>query len=169
VILGCVCALVDPRDGCIRYVGMTTKNLVDRLSEHMCQTHLRGITHKDKWIRLLKRNGLRAEIIALQGGIPLPELPGAERGWIAKLNRGQLTNGTEGGEGVFGYKHTDETKKLLAEKTRARVATPETRAKMSRAHKGREREFTDEWRANLSIAAKRRCAIALERRASGNP
>lgn len=50
------------------------------------------------------------------------------------LKLGPLTNKTNGGDGVSGYKHTDETKKILSE----RIFTDEHRSRMSKSNKGRK-------------------------------
>lgn len=164
--MGNVYVLVDPRNGEVRYVGMTTKPLPERLHEHMCQTHNVGLTHKDRWVRALKRANLRASIVELEGGIRDSDLPEAERAWIRKFApSGRLTNGTAGGEGVFSYKHTPETKAFLAEKNRTRKVSAETRAKMSASQRARlDCEVTAEARANMSRAAKRRYLARLESR-----
>jgi len=43
----------------------------------------------------------------------------------------KLCNMTDGGEGVSGYKHNEETKKILSEKGLGRKATKETKLKMA--------------------------------------
>ncbi len=48
----------------------------------------------------------------------------------------RLSNMTEGGEGVSGYKHTNETKQANSLRTTGRAVSQETRAKISASTKG---------------------------------
>ena len=68
----------------------------------------------------------------------------------------KLTNMTDGGEGVSGYKHTKETKKLLGELNKKRIVTEETRKKISLIWKDKKRKpFTEEHKKKISEAAKK--------------
>lgn len=88
---------------------------------------------------------------------------------LISVYRASLCNITDGGEGASGYKHSDETKAIMAamkigyvpkippeareRAARARIGKKmsiESRAKMSAAWVGRV--VTDEWRANISKA-----------------
>jgi hypothetical protein len=89
-------ALTDPRIGLVRYVGKA-KDLLKRFAGHLDEAR-REQTHKARWIRALKREGL------IPGTLILEEVEDgredqAERLWIKKFPPGQLTNATEGGEG----------------------------------------------------------------------
>ena len=99
------------------------------------------------------------------------------------LGLGTLVNMTDGGDGTFGYKHTNETKvtmsnnrkgKSLSEETKLKMRKPlseETKLKMSQSRKGRTfseehklklseakkgKPKSDEHKLNMSIAAKNR-------------
>ena len=50
-------------------------------------------------------------------------------------NTGILRNLTDGGEGMSGYKHTEESKKIIKEKRKNQVFTDETRKKLSESIK----------------------------------
>jgi hypothetical protein len=50
-------------------------------------------------------------------------------------NTGILRNLTDGGEGASGYKHTEESKKIIKEKRKHQVFTDETRKKLSESIK----------------------------------
>lgn len=68
----------------------------------------------------------------------------------------KLTNLTDGGEGVSGYRHTKETKKLLGELNKKRIVTEETRKKLGLVWKDKKRKpFTEEHRQKISQAAKK--------------
>jgi hypothetical protein len=94
-------ALVDPRDGSIRYVGKT-ESPKRRLREH-----LRGdepSPHKDHWLAQLRREGLVPELAVLEA-CALSEWKERERAWEIYL-RGEgesLTNLRECGDGPVGY------------------------------------------------------------------
>lgn len=61
-------------------------------------------------------------------------------------------NLTDGGEGVIGYAHTDETKTKVSEKLKGRKKSEETRLKMSSARKGIV--FSEETKAKISASKK---------------
>jgi len=73
-----------------------------------------------------------------------------------------LVNYTDGGDGVSGYKHTDEARARMSEKrtgVKRKPFSEETLAKMSEVHRGSNnpmygKEFTNEHRARLVISAK---------------
>ena len=88
-------ALTDPRTGQVRYVGKT-RNLAKRLLGHMDEA-LRDDTHKARWIRALKRLGLKPGHLILE--VVNGDADEAERAWIKKFPKRQLTNATEGGDG----------------------------------------------------------------------
>ena len=68
--------------------------------------------------------------------------------------------------GMYGRKHTEESKKIMSEKRRDRKISDETRRRMSESQKGKKRNsgesisralkgrvFTPEWKSKLSVAA----------------
>ncbi len=73
--------------------------------------------------------------------------------WRAKVSAAHL--------GRRGFKHSEETKQLLAKQSAARRHTPETKALMSASHAGQKAwnkglKVSDETRAKMSAAQKRR-------------
>lgn len=111
--------------------------------------------HRVNWLKELKKEGL------LPIAVVLAEIEGAwpwqieERYWIAKLKQmgADLTNSTDGGDGVDGLpeetrkrmaltwtgrKHKPETIAKLKEARAKRVTSEATKRKMSATHKGRE-------------------------------
>jgi hypothetical protein len=90
-------ALSDPRDGVIRYVGKASK-LRRRLAQH-CRTPADRNSHRANWLRALRRDGERPQLIILERCWE-GEWPERERCWIANLKAEGtlLVNGTEGGD-----------------------------------------------------------------------
>jgi hypothetical protein len=148
-------ALVDPRDGEIRYVGKA-KDLKVRLWGHL---HEKARTHKANWIRSLLAAGLKPELRVLEEtGDDWAE---RERWWIRHFRETgtQLTNYTDGGEGWSGGSHRPETIERIRQKKlgtpawnrglkgfmAGRTVSSETRARMSAA----QRKPWDEWRAHM--------------------
>jgi hypothetical protein len=116
-----VYGLIDPRTGQLRYVGKSTRGL-RRATEHLQPGRLGGDrTHKAKWIRSLRKLGLKYEVEVLEKCGSLPALDEAERHFIGYFRAVgvDLTNHTDGGEGTSGW-----------------VPSLEFRANISRALKG---------------------------------
>lgn len=110
--------LVDPRDGQVRYIGMTTKTLEARLAGHLNESHYRPklCYHKSHWIRQLVALGLSPGIQLLEEVLVDDDWRTAEIRWIA-YGRSQgwpLTNMTDGGEGAPGRVLSEETKRRIA-------------------------------------------------------
>ena len=162
--------LVDPRDGCVRYVGWTT-NPKTRFRDHLKPSRAGcGQQRRDRWIRSVLADGYRPTMEIIERGTG--EWADREIHWIAHY-RGivgkKLTNTTLGGEGALGRRHTDAAKKAMSKKRKgkkpsaAAIAaviatqtgakrTPEHRAKISAALKGKPK--SPEHRAKLSAAKK---------------
>jgi group I intron endonuclease len=162
-----VYSLIDPRDFAIRYVGIT-KNLGKRLKNHLNNAAIRkeitrGNRHKGAWLHQLRSVGLKPVQSVTEVCASLEEAKEAEKFWI-KLFRTTscpLVNKTDGGEGVTGFRFTEEQKRKISEKTKEAMANPEVLAKLSQASKGRPSprkgtKHTDETRAKMSKAAKER-------------
>lgn len=167
-------ALCHPVTNEIRYVGKSIN------PNKRYQTHCNGKwnTHVSNWIHSLINKPIMIEL-----EIVGDDWVEAEQFWISYFKGlgAQLTNLTVGGEGMIGYKATEETRKKLSEAAKASM-TPERKAKicesnrgntrflgkthteearviMSRASIGNQnalgRKHTDEERTKLSLAAKR--------------
>lgn len=126
--------LVDPRDGAIRYVGKTSKPLDVRLRGHISEA--RKGSHRGHWILLLKSLGL-VPIIRLVTEV---EGDGAQEE-IAQIRAHRashnLTNGTDGGEGLLNP--TPEVRAKMSYAAKTRVVSAETRRKQSQVRRGMKR------------------------------
>ena len=91
------------------------------------------------WTRIVKKHGLRVEIIADK--LTEAEALRLEIEAIASFGRRNLCNFTDGGDGVSGYRHTDETRKRMADLRRGKQHSEETRKKISEAHAGRPSQW----------------------------
>ncbi len=135
--------LVDPRNDELRYVGWAYC-AQKRLKGHLEDTRStkKKPTHKVCWLRTLSD---QPNLIIFET-LPESDWSEAERFWIAyfKSLGCRLTNATDGGEGMIGFKHSDEA-----------------RIKMSKGMKGKEAwnrgvPLTKEWKYNLSQSLKGR-------------
>lgn len=128
--------LFDPNTQELRYIGYTS-NQTKRYCDHHRKARLASKSHKNSWIKSLVSKSQKAEMYILEEYQTAEELPQAEIELIEYYRSigCDLTNGTNGGEGNNGRKHSDETK-----------------MKMSIAHKGKK--ISDEHKNNLSIVAK---------------
>ena len=152
--------LIDPRTEKIRYIGWTYE-IKQRLEKHCFPSEYNKDTYKCHWIKQLISLEMKPDIMILE------ECMYAERGerekwWIAYFGRENLTNSTDGGEGVIGFNHTEESKikmskgkkgvsawwlkgKSLSLEAKERIRranlgrkhTEETKNKMSKSQRGR--------------------------------
>lgn len=134
-------SLEDGATGGIRYVGMTRKSVASRRNNHLKNARNGGTGHVSKWIRKCNYN---IGVVVLDSE---PEdLAEAERFWIKGLRKNglELTNMTDGGEGLLGHKWTteqrervkgvklsDATKEAIAKSKRGVKLSPEHRAAIS--------------------------------------
>jgi NUMOD3 motif-containing protein len=156
-------ALVDPRDHEIRYVGITKRTIEERLSSHIRDSFNAGTgTHKDRWIRRLRRLRLQPYTVSVCQ-VRQEHWSDAERYWIRYFKDAgcRLTNSTDGGgispddmrrlwrehraafmknhfvPSTKGRHHTDETKQRLSEITKQQMSDPAMRAAVSTTHSGK--------------------------------
>jgi hypothetical protein len=134
--------LVDPRTGCVRYVGKAN-NTTKRYNAHFSNYELSHHTRKVAWIKSLLALGLKPNIIVIEE--VLQEFwEEAERRWIAYYRSIpgylHLTNGTSGGEGAEkGHKKSPETLQKLSLSLRGHQVSQETKNKISIANSGKRR------------------------------
>ena len=112
-------------DGPIRYVGKTEKGL-KRIQQHLSEKKKRGkVSHKANWINKLRDTGLLLEVSILEE-VSSEVINEAEVFYISyfKSLGFDLTNKTEGGEGLRGYKHSNETRILMSEVGKGKKHSP---------------------------------------------
>lgn len=176
--------LSDPRNGEVRYVGVTAGTLETRLKGHL---RYKGKDHRTAWVRSLLAAGVKPVITEI-AVVPFATRGDTEQEWIARYRASgaRLTNSTHGGLGSPGYKHTAETRARLSAKGKGRPSSkrgipvseeqrekmrqnallqmqdPAAREAVSRVHKGKT--ITPEQRAAVGAASTKRWA---EWRANG--
>jgi hypothetical protein len=130
--------LQDPRTKELRYIGKAN-DPTKRLSKHLRDARRKVETHKEAWIRGLLQLELEPRLVLLMQ-VPMKGWQRVERILLRSLTESgyDLVNRAEGGLGGA----TRKGRKVL----------PETRRKMSEAHK---KLWTDERRATWSERAKK--------------
>lgn len=160
--------LIDPLSGNVRYIGKAL-DPKDRYRQHI-KIKENPKTHKEKWIFSLYKLGLTPELVIIETTIET-KANEAEQFWIAEYRAEgfQLTNGTDGGEGFFGYKPSKETiekitaihrgKKRSPEETirlsKLRLGVPhteDTRRKMSNSHLGLTHTISEDTKHKISVS-----------------
>lgn len=103
----------------------------------------------------------RSYIVFAQEGLTEQEAFDLERYYIALYGRkdlgtGILGNFTDGGEGVSGLKHSQESRNKISQAHKGKKVSQETRDKLSRASTGHQhflgKSHTQEARAKISLA-----------------
>lgn len=131
--------LNDPDTGVVRYVGKSV-NPSRRFIRHLSEAKTAAVkTYKDNWIlKLLKHNKKPTQqIIEVCGNNWVDR----EKYWISyyrEVMGDRLTNLTEGGDGLLGYKFSNETKLKMSKAAIGRVITEEQKEKISKTLKGRK-------------------------------
>lgn len=140
-------ALNDPRTGLMRYIGKAD-NPQTRFYKHIFTLGTKD--HRGTWLRSLLREGLKPELQILLE-IPQEAWKRIERQFI-KTYRSlgfDLVNGTEGGEGLVGYKASLETREKMRISHFGKKMSVKTLAKRSAAQRGLKRsvEFCEKMSA----------------------
>lgn len=129
-----VYGLVDPRTGDLRYVGKSSIGM-KRPREHQIACGRKAKTHNAKWLRELWADGERVPmVLVLEECDSDAQVLAREIVLIALFREAgfNLTNITDGGDGVSGHKMSPETRARMSA-----LWTPERRAKQSAALKAR--------------------------------
>ena len=125
-----------------------------------------------KALKKAKRNGDRVDLTHLSGYVSNKAAAGIEKHYIALYRTNICRYGkdfgynlTDGGEGTFGYKYTEEQRAKISATVKAALNRPEVKAKQSEATKAARNRpdvkarykatmDTPEWKAKQSEAAK---------------
>lgn len=162
-------ALLDPRNAAVRYVGKTRNSLSIRLHAH-CSNCRRETNHKANWLRQLFALNLTPQIVLLEE-TTTANWQGRERFWIThfKDDGADLTNSTDGGEDetIFapdvlekrGRKISAAKKGKPNLKKRGQRHSPESRAKMSKSHKGQLA-----WNKGLPLPVEQRARMSADQK-----
>lgn len=112
-------------DNVVKYIGVTSKSLKERLNKHIndVKTSRTKNLHKKNWFND-NINNLNIELIESYSTIE--DCYCAEIYWISYYrNKGiNLINKTDGGEGCYGYKHSEETLKKISGSNNHRWGKP---------------------------------------------
>lgn len=149
---GLIYGLVDPRSLCVRYIGKTW------LGSRRPQAHkYKSVLKKDRtrraaWVKSLLALGLDYKVVELEL-CSYDQTTALEVWWISygRALGWDLTNHTDGGEGMLGHVPTSETRRKISVAHADRVFTEQHRARISEAKKGVPK--TEEHKAKLSAAA----------------
>ncbi len=133
-----VYALVDPCTRLVRYVGKSVSGL-SRPRSHANPSKLRGNGYKERWIKTLQAHDLEYEIAVLEEAASNDALPALERFWIAygRACGWPLTNATDGGDGLHGFKHTVATRAKMSAAATGRVMDPSVVERVAAQLRGR--------------------------------
>lgn len=133
--------LVDPRTGEIRYIGKSIRG-IKRAWQHRGRD-AEGNPYKAAWIRQLAVEGLRYAVRVIEELSDASNINEAECRWIAHghAHAWRLTNLTDGGDGGplrLGKKHTPETRALMSAAKKGKPALPAVAAALRTAFAGRK-------------------------------
>ena len=113
------------------------------------------------WKNIVNKHGFKVEIIEEVDS--WEEACEKEQFWIKyygrkNINEGNLVNMTDGGEGTFGRKFSDETKNKISKSKKGQKLAEETKNKISESNKGKNRvkpnNFSEKMR-QLRLGTKR--------------
>lgn len=112
--------LTHPITNEIRYVGRTQTKLEARLKRHL---KAKDKSYRVNWIKSLLDNDLIPNINLICETTSFEHCIELEMFYINKYKElgYNLINMTDGGDGSIGFKHSDESKKIISEKTKLRM------------------------------------------------
>ena len=162
--------LSDPETGFVRYVGRSSSGIARPRSHSRLNDILDSKTHVHYWTKSLLAKGLKPVIECVE---ECPEdcanvnewLNEAEMFWISYLKYVgcKLTNYTEGGGGMKGWKPSKEQCKKISERNKLQIpwnkgkkSSPEARANMSTSHIGIKRSPESIAKMRLKLIGQKR-------------
>lgn len=150
--------LVDPSSQEVRYVGVTT----DPETRYVLHLTQKTRTHKFYWIQSVLRTGNKPLLFVIER--VENDWQEAERRWIAHYRSigCRLTNLTNGGDGIPGYRFSEESKARMRARVSAQNSSPEIK-KIIGASSRRAWQDNDERRIRTSLAMKGNSYNALRK------
>lgn len=152
-------ALVDPSNESIFYVGRSSSGL-RRPQHHLLPCILKSskLPVHNK-IRQICAKGQVPRIEILEECEAASELNSAEQYYIREERREghKLFNVTDGGDGMYGHKHSPETREKISRAQKGRHLTPAQIEKMRVAKTGQRK--TDKQKEKASMCSPRRRAV----------
>jgi hypothetical protein len=155
--------LIDPRTDELRYVGKAIC-MEKRLGKHLAAAKAKGRKTKvASWIKNLLNESLRPEMLVIE----ITNLDGwveAEQFNIAYFRSigAKLLNATDGGEGLLGHRHSEETRRKIGDASKGKPRPPHVIAAVVATHLGRFK--SPETKAKMSAAwTEERKAAHVER------
>jgi group I intron endonuclease len=122
------------------YVGITTRKIARRWYEHCYASNSCGQLLN----KAINKYGIDAfEIQVVASAKTIPDLKELEKQLIVQYQT-KVPNGynlTDGGDGLTGYRHTEENKRRNGDAKRGTVFSDETKQKMKDAHLGENNHF----------------------------
>jgi hypothetical protein len=149
--MGFIYALKDPRNNEIRYVGITKKTVEERIKDHLKMAKTKPNRWVYNWINEVLNSGMSLIVDVLEE-VNDSIVCERERYWIlyGKENGWRLTNATEGGEGVAGYRFTENAREKISKSSREKWSDPSFREKVLSARKGYH--HTEETKRKISVS-----------------
>lgn len=111
-------------------MGVTVEGIEKRLRAHLNESGGPSQKAKDRWIRKHGAENIRSMVLETVT-TSTDDLRVAEIAWIAKLDTFGNLNMTRGGEGIWGYKFSEEVKDRFRERTAQQMAVKHPRAKLN--------------------------------------
>lgn len=133
-------ALLDPRSAAVRYIGKSATGMRRPNMHRKPSVLVKDFTHKANWIRALQKDGLTYDVDVLEVVGERKLLDDAERYWIAEARKNgwQITNHTDGGDGLSGAVFSAEHRARISAANKGRKLTEEQRARCLAANKARD-------------------------------
>jgi len=130
-------ALIDPVTSEARYVGKTNQILRIRFTSHLRD---RRPSRKRNWVQSVLSMGLEPkveELEILSEEATEKDWQESERFWISYLRfiGADLTNLTDGGEGIHGLVFTEDHRRKIGDAHKGRIRSPETLKRMAESRK----------------------------------
>jgi NUMOD3 motif-containing protein len=137
---GLIYVLLDPcfEGWKIRYIGQTIQSLSERLRGHI-KARNRKKTHVSCWIKSLMDQNLEPKILPLDVAYTREELDAMEIFYIkyAREMGEDLTNHTDGGRGIKGFRHSPEEIIKQSKREKGKKLSEAHKQKIANAHKGK--------------------------------